>query len=118
MFLPYFQRLLKAEILSRLWICQHGFAGFSPHVKDYDRIKNFLIEWDQDDFSKFQPPGLTIIEENALSFETRRTAGLSLNLQFFNFLNLTFLGEYHYLLFCSYADVEKRLVSHKGCMYY
>ena len=63
-------------MLSRLWVCQHGFAGFSPCAADYERIKSFLVEWDQDDFSKFQPPGLTIIEENALTIETRKTAGL------------------------------------------
>ena len=66
---------MKVEILSRLWVGQHGFAGFSPSADDWERIMQFLQEWDRDDFTGFQPPGITVIEENALSIETRQTAG-------------------------------------------
>ena len=66
---------MKTEIISRLWICVHGFREYHVPSELWDQLTTFLEKWDQGHLIDEDCPGITVTECNAIPDETRTAAG-------------------------------------------
>lgn len=61
--------------MSRLWLCLHGFDGYSPRPEIWELLVRFLFEWDQEVFQTFSLPGILVTETEVIKNAARPAAG-------------------------------------------
>ena len=68
--------MLKAEILSRLWLATYGFHDYIPDGSGWASFEKFLIEWCSEKFEEFNHPGIQVCETEAHGCEDKFVAGI------------------------------------------
>ena len=78
--------MLKAEILSRLWMSTYGYHDYTPNPNAWETFEKFLLEWCSEKFSTFTHPGINVSEKEAENSEEKFVAGMLFsNFQFKTF---------------------------------
>ena len=72
----FFQQMLKAEIICRLWLTTYGFHDYHPDPKAWPSFEKFLVEWCAENFVSFLHPGIRVTEKEVETTEDRHVAGI------------------------------------------